>query len=73
MMCPAKLKRVYFEAKQLKINLSFYKFLTESLVMRTSAKNTFYSDALILILELLSQVKSDCHENLPGASVCGDV
>ena len=35
-----------------------------SLVMRTSAKNTLCSEALIFILELLSQVKSDCHENL---------
>ena len=41
--------------------------------MRTSAKNTLYSDALIFILELLSQVKSDCHEKLWGASVCGDL
>ena len=37
---------------------------TGSLVMRTSAKNTIYSEALIFILELLSQVKSDFHENL---------
>ena len=41
--------------------------------MRTSAKNDLWSEALISILELLSQVKSDCHENLWGASVCGDL
>ena len=57
------IKRVYFEAKYLKINPSFYKFLIESLVMRTSAKNNLYNEALIFILELPSQVKSDCHEN----------
>ena len=34
--------------------------------MRTSAKNTLYSDALIFILELLSQVKSDCREKCSG-------
>ena len=32
--------------------------------MRTSAKNTGYSEVLIFILELPSQVKSDCHEIL---------
>ena len=32
--------------------------------MRKSTKTTLYSEALIFILELLSQVKSDCHENL---------
>ena len=47
----------------MRINPSFYEFQTESLVMRTSAKKTLYSEALIFILELLSQVKSDCHEN----------
>ena len=41
--------------------------------MRTSAKNALYSNALIFILELLSEVKSDCHEKLWGASVCGDL
>ena len=41
--------------------------------MRKSAKNTLYSEALIFILELLSQVKSDCHENLWEASVCGNL
>ena len=35
-------------------------------------KNTLYSEALIFILELLSQVKSDGHENLRGASVYRD-
>ena len=30
--------------------------------MRTSAKNIGYSDVLIFILELLSQVKSDCYK-----------
>ena len=33
----------------------------EILVMRTSAKNTGYSEVLIFILELLSEVESDCH------------
>ena len=32
--------------------------------MRTNAENTLYSEALIFILKLLSQVKSDCHEHL---------
>ena len=41
--------------------------------MWTSVKNTLFSEALIFILELLSQVKSDCHENLWGALVCGDL
>ena len=41
--------------------------------MRMSAKNTLYSEALIFILELLSQVKLDCHENLLGALICGDL
>ena len=41
--------------------------------IRTSGKNTLYSEALILILELLSQVKPDGHEKLWGASVCGDL
>ena len=30
--------------------------------MRTSAKNTGYSEVLIFILELFSQVQLDCHE-----------
>ena len=41
--------------------------------MQTSAKNTLHSEALIFILELLSQVKSDCHENFWGASCCEDL
>ena len=35
--------------------------------MRTAAKNAGYSEVQIFILELLSQVKSDCHEILWGA------
>ena len=42
------------------------------MVMLTSAKNTGYSEVLILILELLSMKKSDCHEILSGALVYGD-
>ena len=41
--------------------------------MRTSAENTGYSEVLISILELLSQVKSDSREILWGAPVCGDL
>ena len=33
-----------------------------------SAKNTLYIKALIFVSELLSQVKSDCHENLEIAN-----
>ena len=41
--------------------------------MLTSAKNTGYSKVLIFILELLSQVKSDCHEIVSRALVCEDL
>ena len=43
------------------------------MVMLTSAKNTGYSEVMIFILELLSEVKLDCHEILPGALVDGDL
>ena len=43
------------------INPSFYNFQTESVIMLTSEKNTGYIEVLIFILELLSEVKSDCH------------
>ena len=41
--------------------------------MRMSVKNTPYSEALIFILELLSQVMLDYHENLWGTSAYGDL
>ena len=41
--------------------------------MLTSGKNTGYSEVLIFILELLSEVTSDCHEILSGALVYGDL
>ena len=41
--------------------------------MRTSEKNTGYSEVLIFILELLSQVKSDYYKILCGASVSEDL
>ena len=41
--------------------------------MLTSAEKTGYSEVLIFILELLSEVKSDCHEILSGALVYGDL
>ena len=44
-----------------------YNFQIETLVMQTSAKNTGESEVLIIILEVLSQVKTDCHEILSGA------
>ena len=56
-----------------KVNPSFYNFQTETLVMRTSAKNTDYSEVLIFILKLYSKVKSDCNEILSGALVYGDI
>ena len=43
------------------------------MVMRTSAKNSGYNEVLIFILELLSEVRSDFHEILRGALVCGDL
>ena len=57
----------------MKINPSFYSFQTGTVVMLTSAKNTGYSEVLIFILELLSEVKSDCHEIWSGALVYGDL
>ena len=57
----------------MKTNPSFYNFQTETLVMLTSAKNTGYKEVLIFILELLSKVKSDCHEILSGALVYEDL
>ena len=39
--------------------------------MQMSAKSTGDSEVLVLILELLSQVKSDCHEIFWEASLCG--
>ena len=56
----------------MKINPSVYNFQTETLVMLTSAKNIVYSEVLIFILELLPEVKSDCHEILLGALVYED-
>ena len=53
----------------MKINPSFCNFQTDTVVMLASAKNTGYSEVLIVILELLSEVKSDCHEILSGALV----
>ena len=44
-----------------------------ALVMLTSAKNTGYSEVLIFILELLSKVKSDCHQILSRALVYEDL
>ena len=41
--------------------------------MLTSAKNTGYSEVLVFVLELLSEVKSDCHEILSGALVNGNL
>ena len=41
--------------------------------MRTSVKDTGYSEVPIFILEPLSQMKSDCHEIFWGASVYGDL
>ena len=41
--------------------------------MLTSAKNTDYSEVLKFILELLSEVKSGCHEILSGALVYEDL
>ena len=41
--------------------------------MRMSVKNSGYSEGLIFVLELLSQVKLDCHKILWGASACGDL
>ena len=41
--------------------------------MQTSAKNTGYSEVLIFILELPSQVKPGCHKISWGASVCEDL
>ena len=41
--------------------------------MLTSAKNTGYSEVLIFILELLTEVKSDCHEILSEALVYRDL
>ena len=57
----------------MKTNSSCYNFQTETLVMLTSAKNTGYNEVLMFILELLLQVKSDCHEILSGALVYGDL
>ena len=57
----------------MKTNPSFYNFQTEIMVMLTSAKKTGYSEVLIFILELLSEVMSDCHEILSGALVYGDL
>ena len=59
------------KVKQLKI--SFYNFQAETVVMLTSAKNTGCSEVPTLILELLSEMKSDCHEILSGALVCRDL
>ena len=41
--------------------------------MLMSTKNTGHSEVLIFILELLSEVKSDCDEILSGALVYGDL
>ena len=41
--------------------------------MLTSAKNTGYGEVLIFLLELLSEVKLDCHEILSGALVYRDL
>ena len=57
----------------MKTNPSFCNFQTETLVMRTSAKNTGYTKVLIFSLELFSEVKSDCHETLRGALVYGNL
>ena len=57
----------------MKIKHSFYNFQTETVVMLTSAKNTGHSEVLIFILELLSEMKSDCHEILSGVLVYGDL
>ena len=57
----------------MKTNPSFYDFQTEAVVMLTSMKNTGCSEALISILELLSEVRSDCHEILSGTLVYRDL
>ena len=57
----------------MKINPSFYSFQNETVVMLTGAKNTGCSEVLIFILELLLEVKSDCHEILSGALLYGDL
>ena len=54
---------------KVKINPSFYNFQTETVVMLRSAMNTGYSEVLIFILELLLEMKSNCHEILAGALV----
>ena len=41
--------------------------------MLTSAKNTGYSEILIYIFELLSQVKLDSHEILRGTPARGEL
>ena len=69
MMCLVERGSI-FEGKQLKTNPSFFNFQTETVVILTSAKNTGYGEVLIFILELISEVKSDCHEILSGAMVC---
>ena len=55
------------------VERGFISKVTETVVMLTSAKNTGYSEVLIFILELLSEVKSDCHEILSGTFVYGDL
>ena len=39
-------------------------FQTKTVIMLTSAENAGYSEVLIFIFELLSEVNSDCHEIL---------